>query len=136
MSQRIDPARWLLMTILGLSGGIIFFLPFLQELYYLPLAAALDLNNAQIGSLLSVFGVTSLLCYVPGGWLADRVSPRLLLSTSLISTGLSGFYFSTFPSYQISLLLHGFWGITITLMFWCAISRAPYAWPWPVAAPQ
>ena len=128
MSQRIDPARWLLMTVLGLSGGIIFFLPFLQELYYLPLAAALDLNNAQIGSLLSVFGVTSLLCYVPGGWLADRVSPRFLLSTSLISTGLSGFYFSTFPSYQISLLLHGFWGITITLMFWCAMLRVTRHW--------
>lgn len=114
--------------VLSLSGGIIFFLPFLQELYYRPLAVALQLNNAQIGSLLSVFGITSLLCYVPGGWLADRFSPRLLLSSSLISTGLSGFYFSTFPSYPISLLLHGFWGITITLMFWCAMLRVTRHW--------
>lgn len=114
--------------VLSLSGGIIFFLPFLQELYYRPLAVALQLNNAQIGSLLSVFGITSLLCYVPGGWLADRFSPRVLLSSSLISTGLSGFYFSTFPSYPISLLLHGFWGITITLMFWCAMLRVTRHW--------
>lgn len=114
--------------VLSLSGGIIFFLPFLQELYYRPLAVALQLNNAQVGSLLSVFGITSLLCYVPGGWLADRFSPRLLLSSSLISTGLSGFYFSTFPSYPISLLLHGFWGITITLMFWCAMLRVTRHW--------
>ena len=128
MNRRADHRRWLLMMVLSLSGGIIFFLPFLQELYYRPLAVALQLNNAQIGSLLSVFGITSLLCYVPGGWLADRFSPRLLLSSSLISTGLSGFYFSTFPSYPISLLLHGFWGITITLMFWCAMLRVTRHW--------
>ena len=128
MNSRSDHRRWVLMTVLSLSGGIIFFLPFLQELYYRPLATALQLNNAQIGSLLSVFGITSLLCYVPGGWLADRVSPRLLLSSSLISTGLSGFYFSTFPSYPISLLLHGFWGITITLMFWCTMLRVTRHW--------
>jgi nitrate/nitrite transporter NarK len=128
MNRRTHHRRWLLMMVLSLSGGIIFFLPFLQELYYRPLAVALQLNNAQIGSLLSVFGITSLLCYVPGGWLADRFSPRLLLSSSLISTGLSGFYFSTFPSYPISLLLHGFWGITITLMFWCAMLRVTRHW--------
>ena len=128
MNRRADHRRWLLMMVLSLSGGIIFFLPFLQELYYRPLAVALQLNNAQVGSLLSVFGITSLLCYVPGGWLADRFSPRLLLSSSLISTGLSGFYFSTFPSYPISLLLHGFWGITITLMFWCAMLRVTRHW--------
>ena len=65
MNSRSDHRRWVLMTVLSLSGGIIFFLPFLQELYYRPLATALQLNNAQIGSLLSVFGITSLLCYVP-----------------------------------------------------------------------
>ncbi len=128
MRRRIDYQRWLLMIVISLSGGVIFFLPFLQELYYRPLAVALNLNNAQIGSLLSVFGITSLICYVPGGWLADRVSPRLLLSSSLISTGLSGFYFATFPGYSISLLLHGFWGITITLMFWCAMLRVTRHW--------
>ena len=62
MRRRIDYQRWLLMIVISLSGGVIFFLPFLQELYYRPLAAALNLNNAQVGSLLSVFGITSLIC--------------------------------------------------------------------------
>ena len=93
--------HWLVMTVLSFSGGIIFMLPFLQEVYYIPLADALRLNNTEVGSLLSIFGTTSLIVYFPGGWLADRFSPRKLITASLLGTGLAGLYFSTFPSYRI-----------------------------------
>lgn len=116
------------MAVLSISGGIIFLLPFLQEVYYKPLADALNLDNAQVGSLLSVFGVTAMLSYPPGGWLADRVSPRILLSSSLLLTGGSGFYFATFPSYAISLAIHALWGVTITLLFWGAMIRVTRNW--------
>lgn len=102
--------RWLIMTVLSLSGGIIFLLPFLQEVYYKPLAEALALDNTEVGSLLSVFGVTAMLSYAPGGWLADRVSPRKLLTLSLLLTGGLGLYFASFPSYSISLAIHAIWG--------------------------
>jgi len=116
------------MTVLSISGGVIFYLPFLQEVYYKPLADALHLDNAEVGSLLSIFGVTAMLSYVPGGWLADRVSPRLLLTSSLLLTGASGLYFATFPSYAISLALHALWGVTITLLFWGAMIRVTRNW--------
>jgi nitrate/nitrite transporter NarK len=120
--------RWVIMAVLSISGGVIFYLPFLQEVYYKPLADALELDNAQVGSLLSVFGVTAMLSYVPGGWLADRVSPRILLTTSLLLTGGTGFYFATFPSYTISLALHALWGVTITLLFWGSMIRVTRNW--------
>jgi len=120
--------RWVIMTVLSISGGVIFYLPFLQEVYYKPLADALNLDNAGVGSLLSVFGVTAMLSYVPGGWLADRISPRILLTSSLLLTGSSGLYFATFPSYAISLALHGLWGVTITLLFWGAMIRVTRNW--------
>ncbi len=82
--------HWLIMGVLSFSGGIVFMLPFLQEVYYIPLAQALDLNNTQVGSLMSVFGMTAMLSYFPGGWLADRVSPRKLIKMSLLSTGAAG----------------------------------------------
>jgi len=116
------------MTVLSLSGGIIFLLPFLQEVYYKPLAEALSLNNTEVGSLLSAFGVTAMLSYAPGGWIADRVSPRKLLTSSLLLTGGLGFYFATFPSYSISLGIHAIWGVTITLLFWSAMIRATRNW--------
>jgi len=115
--------RWLLITVLGLSGGIIFLLPFLFEAFYTPLGGALGLNHVELGSLVSIFGFVSMIFYFPGGWLADRISPRKLITMSLIGTGLAGLYFSTFPSYQISLAIHAFWGVCITFLFWGAMIR-------------
>jgi len=120
--------RWLVMTILCLSGGIIYFLPFFGEVYYLPLQKALGISKTQLGILESVFGTTSLIFCFPGGWLADRVSPRKLISFSCISIGIAGFYYATFPSYGICLALHAFWGVAITLTFWSAMIKATRNW--------
>jgi nitrate/nitrite transporter NarK len=116
------------MTILCLSGGIIYFLPFLGEVYYLPLQNALGITKTQLGILESVFGITCLIFCFPGGWLADRVSARKLISFACISTGLIGFYYATFPSYRIALAIHVFWGIAITLTFWSAMIKATRDW--------
>ena len=126
--DRASMRHWLTMVVLSLSGGIIFLLPFLQEVYYKPLAEALYLDNTQVGSLMSAFGVTAMLSYAPGGWLADRVSSRKLLTASLLLTGGLGFYFATFPSYEISLGIHAIWGVTITLLFWAAMIRVTRNW--------
>ncbi len=123
--------RWFVMACLCLSGGIIFLLPFLREVYYIPLKRALDLNNTQLGVLMSVFGAVSLLTYFPGGWLADRVSSRKLISFSMMTTGLAGFYFATFPSYVLAILVHGFWGMTCSLTFWGAMIRTARNWAPP-----
>lgn len=120
--------RWVIMTVLSFSGGVIFLLPFLQEVYYLPLADALKLNNTEVGSLMSAFGVTAMLSYFPGGWLADKVSPRKLITVSLLATGAAGLYFATFPSYEISLAIHAVWGVTITFLFWGAMIRVTRNW--------
>lgn len=128
LSAKNSLRKWLTMAVLSISGGIIFLLPFLQEVYYKPLSAALDLSNTEVGSLMSAFGVTSMLCYFPGGWLADRVSPRKLIASSLLVTGALGLYFSTFPGYRMSLLIHGVWGVTISLLFWGAMIRSTRNW--------
>ena len=123
--------HWLVMAVLGLSGGTIFLLPFLQEIYYNPLLDALQINNTQLGSLLSIFGVSSMLSYLPGGWLADRVSPRKLMTLSLLLTGGLGFYFATFPSLTASRVIHACWGVSITLLFWSSMIRATRNWAPP-----
>jgi len=123
--------HWLIMVVLSFSGGIIFLLPFLQEVYYIPLADALQLTNTEVGSLMSVFGTTSLIVYFPGGWLADRLSPRKLMTSSLFLTGGLGLWFATFPDYQTSLIIHAIWGVTITFLFWGAMIRVTRSWAPP-----
>ena len=123
--------RWLVMACLCLSGGLIYLLPFLREVYYIPLQNALDLSNTQLGVLMSTFGATAMICYFPGGWLADRISPRKLITFSMVATGVAGVYFATFPSYIFSIAVHAFWGVSCTLTFWSAMIKATRNWAPP-----
>ena len=116
------------MVILSISGGLIFMAPFLREVYYIPMQEAMDLSNTQMGMLMGVFGAVGLLTYFPGGWLADRVSSRKLITLGMIATGVSGLYFATFPGYLVNLMLHAFWGVSITLVFWGAMIKATRGW--------
>ncbi len=120
--------RWLIMTCLCLSGGIIYLLPYLREVYYIPLQETLQLSNTQLGVLMSVFGVAAMISYFPGGWLADKISPRKLITISMLSTGMAGLYFATFPSYPLSIAVHAFWGVSVTLTFWAALIKATRNW--------
>ena len=124
----IDIRRWLVMAVLSVSGGMIFLAPFLREVYYIPMQEAMNLSNTQMGMLMGVFGTVSMLTYFPGGWVADRVSPRKLITLGMLATGGSGLYFATFPSYQANLLLHAFWGFSITFVFWGAMIKATRGW--------
>ena len=47
--------------------------------------AALGLDTARMGYVLSAFGWTYALCQIPGGWLVDRVAPRVLFATLVVS---------------------------------------------------
>ncbi len=121
-------SRWIVMAVLGLSGTVIYLLPFLREVYYEPLQEALDISNSQAGVLMATFGLTSMVSYIPGGWIADRVDARALIAGALVSTGALGFWFATFPTYPVALVIHALWGVTATGMMWGALIKATRDW--------
>jgi ACS family D-galactonate transporter-like MFS transporter len=49
----------------------------------------LGFDTAQMGYVLSAFGWTYAICQIPGGWLVDRVAPRVLYSTLIVLWSLS-----------------------------------------------
>ena len=116
--------KWLLLTLLCFAGAMVYTFPFLRYSYYDTMKEALGVTHTQMGLMQSVNGIAATFGYIPGGWLADRYSPRKLLATSLIVTGLSGFYFSTFPSFVGGLFLYGFWGISTLIIFWAPFIKA------------
>lgn len=116
--------RILVLLLLILAGGAIYELPYLRYYYYDALQAALGLNHTQYGTLMTAYGITAMICYFPGGWLADKISCKKLMVFGLFATAILGYYFSTFPSYTISLLIHVLWGITTSLIFWAAMLKA------------
>ncbi|MDN3702013.1 hypothetical protein QWY96_15925 [Vibrio artabrorum] len=68
------------MIALIISGSVIYELPYLSYIYYDLLLESLNINNTEMGILMSVYGFIAMIGYFPGGWLADRVSARYLLS--------------------------------------------------------
>ena len=120
--------KWLTMVLLCLSGSIIYWLPFLSESYYVPMQDAFGFSKTQMGLLSGTFGAASLIGYFPGGWLADRFSPRKLIFTGLMIISVSGYFFSTLPSFKISLLCFGLWGLATAGIFLSAMIKATRNW--------
>ena len=116
--------KYTILLLLIVAGSAIYELPYIRYSYYDVMMEALGINHTQMGSLMSAYGIGAMVCYFPGGWLADRISCKKLLIFSLLSTGAIGLYFATFPSYTISLIIHLLWAVTTTLTFWAAMIKA------------
>jgi MFS transporter, GlpU family, inner membrane protein len=83
------------LIVLFVGGGSIYILPYLSTYLYIPMKEAMHLDNMQIGLMGSALGLTSMIFYWPGGWMADRFSSRKLITLSLIANGLLGLWFAT-----------------------------------------
>lgn len=107
------------LIVLMLIGEFIFLLPFVVTRIFRPtFLTVFEINNFQLGSAFSVYGIVAMISYFAGGPLADRFSPRQLLPAAFIATALGGIAMATVPSLWILTLLYGFWGMTTILMFW------------------
>ncbi|MGL5346171.1 MAG: MFS transporter [Peptostreptococcaceae bacterium] len=122
--QGVKKNKWITFIVICLTCGIITELPYLRWALYEPLREALGQTNTQFGMSMSIFGTLSAILYIPGGWLADRVSHRKLFTLSAIGCGLLGIWFSTMPSYSSTLIIHALWAITNIGMFWPTMTKA------------
>jgi sugar phosphate permease len=127
--QSIKKKSFLSLILLILSGELIFLLPYVLARVFRPtFLEVFDLNNFELGSLFSVYGVVALLSYVYGGVISDKYPPRKLIATSLFFTALGGVVFSTYPSFLVLQILYGYWGFTTVFLFWGAMIKATRIW--------
>lgn len=124
MQKEQNMKKYLTLFALCLTGAVVYELPYLSYGYYDLMLEAFSIDNTQMGTLMSAYGLVAMLAYFPGGWLADKYPAKILMIVSLVATGLLGLWISTFPSYPILLLIYILWGISITLPFWAAMLKA------------
>ena len=118
-----------IMASLILAGESIYMLQYsLRREFQTSMLETMELTNTELGTLSSMFGVLALVSYFFGGWLADRLSIRKLLSVSLVATGVGGLYMATYPGYLELIALYAFWGVFSILTFWAALIKATRAW--------
>jgi nitrate/nitrite transporter NarK len=115
--------------VLVIAGEAVFGLPFIVARVFRPtLLDVFGITNLQLGTAFSLYGVVAMFAYFPGGPLADRFSPRWLLTIALATTACGGIYYSTVPGMSGLTVLFGFWGLSTILLFWAALIRATREW--------
>jgi sugar phosphate permease len=121
--------RALTMLSLILAGETVFLPAFhLGRYFKTSLLTTYSIDEFQLGQLGALYGMVAMACYVLGGPLADRWSPRKLLTVSLIVTASGSIYMATIPSFSGLRVLFGFWGLSTILFFWAPLIRATREW--------
>lgn len=118
-----NKSRYLQLLMLVIAGGAIFPMLYLRQIYQTTMLEAFNITNGQLGELYSILGLMFFLTYGPSGWLADKFRPMLLITISLIATGLLGLWYATLPSFNHLLFIYGAWGVTCGLTFWGAVMK-------------
>ena len=125
----VKKGSFLSITLLILSGELVFLLPYVLARVFRPtFLEVFDLSNFQLGSLFSVYGIVALLSYVYGGVISDKFQPKILIAASMFFTALGGLVLISYPSYFILSLLYGYWGFTTVFLFWGAMIKATRVW--------
>lgn len=117
-------ARYLKLAVLVIVAGNIYPLIYLRQNFEVSILESFGITAQQLGQNYAMLGLLYMLTYLPSGWLADRIAPRILMSFSLLSAGLLGVWFSTLPSFFATQIIFAGWGIAAGLTFWAALIKA------------
>lgn len=112
--------KYLVLILMMLSMTSIYLLPYLRLYFFTPLQEAMGLmdDTTAYGMLTSVYGIMNLICYIPGGIIADKFDAKKLLVFSMVGTGALGLWMATWPAYTYLMIIQILFGITTVLTFW------------------
>ena len=116
--------RYLKLAVLVIVAGIIYPLIYLRQNFEVSILESFGITSKQLGQNYAMLGLIYMVTYLPSGWLADRVSPRILMSFSLLMAGLLGIWFASMPSASALTIIFAGWGIAAGLTFWSALIKA------------
>lgn len=111
------------LVVLIIAGSIIYGLPYFRTYYYDAYLDVYNLTNTQMGTFGSVFGIFGAVSYLFRGIVADMMSPRKLMSLSLVLTGAAGLVHLMHPGYIVLLMIYMVWGFSTLFGFWPALLK-------------
>jgi len=103
-------------VVLGLSWTMAYNLAFLQYTLYDPMLETFGCSNAQLGLLLTIFGIFNILGAPIGGWLCDKFNCKAIYVGSMIVLGLFSALLLFNTSYSMAVVVWIGLGIGALLM--------------------
>jgi MFS family permease len=116
--------RYISILFIALVGGFITKLPYIMGSYYTALEQATGATRMQLGLLSSIYGIVNFIAYLPGGYLADRVSAKKLVVLGALGTAVFGLWYAALPGFIWLLVIHMGFAITSVFIFWAAMVKA------------
>ena len=104
--------KWALVILISMGSSIIYAPMYLKNVFYDPLMQALGCTNADLGMMVSAYGLAAMICYLPSGIIADKFRMRTLATAVLV------FIYATLPSVGVCLALFVAMGVTSILVWW------------------
>ncbi len=112
--KNFTPKLLVKMLVLGFAWTLAYALGFIQYLLYDPFQQTLGCTNAQLGLLMTIFGIGNILGAPLGGWLADRFDYKKLFIASMVGNGILSLIFAFNLSYGVAIWI---WiGLAITTL--------------------
>jgi len=115
--------RYFQFLLLLLAAGAIYPLLYLRQNFETSILEAFQITSGDLGNYYSMLGVMYFVCYLPSGWLADRLTPRMLVTISMVGTGALGLWFASIPSKEYLVYIFMSWGIFAGLTFWASMIK-------------
>ena len=122
--NKIPMKNYITLLILVVSAAAFYQIPYLRWTFYDGMLELSGLNNTQFGLTMSVYGTVSMILYLPGGIIADKISSKILVPVSLFVTGAAGSLLMTGPGYMLQMVAYVLLAAAGTLTFWAALNKA------------
>lgn len=116
--------KYLTIIALGLAGGSIYFIPYVKYVFYDAQLAAMGINNTQSGLLLTMYTIGNMVLYIPGGYLADKVSTKKALIISLVATSVLTWVYAFSLNFVVSMIIWLGLSFSTAFVFWSALMKA------------
>lgn len=116
--------KYLTIIALGLAGGSIYFIPYVKYVFYDAQLAAMGINNTQSGLLLTMYTIGNMVLYIPGGYLADKVSTKKALIISLVATSVLTWVYAFLLNFVVSMIIWLGLSFSTAFVFWSALMKA------------
>ena len=124
LQKKQDLKRYFQFALLLLAAGTIYPMLYLRQNYELTILDAFRISKDELENSYALLGLIYVLSYGPSGWLADKISARILIPFSLALVGVLGLWFASFPDKQFLPLIFAGWGMGAGLTFWAALIKS------------
>lgn len=124
MKSEKNIKKYIIFIILTMSTGIVYKLPYIQDVFYIPMQKSLNLTHTQIGNILSIAGFFSTFGFLGSIYFIDRISKKILIPCALIGVGIIGIYLSTFPSYYVLILIWILFSLFSDMLYWPVLVKS------------